>query len=181
MNRRKLLKSVAGGVTLGLAGCIARQSSTDATNGNETTNNSEDKTDHENRTENEGSGTDTDSDGTQSGKQQSTLAKKSFNVVSSGCGKEKIETNASFEGRTVQVTGTISGSNSCYTAELKDVTLEQDTLTVRIRSFENKNNELCSMCLSNIEYNTTCTFEDELPNRVVVVHNGKEAMSKRRS
>lgn len=180
MNRRKLLKSVAGGVTFGLAGCIARQSSTDATKESETTDNSEDKTDHENRTENEGSGTDTDSGGTQSGK-QSTLAKKSFKVVSSGCGKEKIETNASFEGRTVQVTGTISGSNSCYTAELKDVTLEQDTLAVKIRSFENKSNELCSMCLSNIEYNTTCTFEDELPSRVVVVHNGKQAMSKRRS
>lgn len=202
MNRRTLLKSVVGSVTLGLAGCIARKSSTDRHNTNRTSNtgahdssDSSDSSDggdisdindiidgtdgtdgnEETETDNATNKTLTDS------KSGPALVKRSFDIVSSECGGRKRKTRVSFDNHTVRVTGTIRGSNSCYTAELKNCTFEQGTLTMNVRSFKPDTNELCSMCLKQIEYDTMCVFENGLPKRVDVLHNGARVTSKQRN
>lgn len=196
MNRRTFIRSFVGGIVLGGSGCLAQRSSTDSDGqSNETTPATEENDTTGGNGSNEGNGTneedgagnetgDTDDTGDGSPtkpKSEPTLVKRSFNIVSGVCGNGKRETRVTFDDHSVHVTGTISGQNSCYTAELKNATLEQETLTVDVRSFENDTNELCSMCLKEIEYDATCTFENGLPKRVVVAHNDTQVTSEKRT
>lgn len=189
MNRRMFLETVVGSVAVVSSGCLAQRSSTDADEQNsDTTPATEENATSENGANGENSTNERDAGNTGDGNpaksepgSKPTLVKRSFNIVSGVCGKGKSETRVSFDGRSVRVTGTISGQNSCYTAELKNATLEGDTLTVNVRSFEKDTNELCSMCLKEIEYDTTCTFENGLPKRVVVTHNSSQVTRETRT
>jgi hypothetical protein len=139
----------------------------------------------------ETSDTSTDNSGTDEGRddptstskpeQEPSLVVHSFGIVSAGCGTGKNGASISFDDHTVRVRGTIGGKNSCYTAELKNAALDRGTLTVAVRSFETENSGVCAMCLKNIEYESAYTFEDGLPKRVAVVHNGTQASVKQKS
>lgn len=183
MNRRTFLGTVVGSVAVVSSGCLAQRSNTDAAgqNGDTTPATGENAT-RENGTNERDAGNTGDGNPAKSEPGSNpTLIKRSFNIVSSVCGKGKSETRVSFDGRSVRVTGTISGQNSCYTAKLKNATLEGETLTVNVQSFQKDTNELCSMCLKEIKYDAMCTFENELPKRVVVIHNDSHVTSETRT
>lgn len=188
MKRRTLLKGVACGTVMGFAGCLNQgdvgaggRNNTDSANTDNSSGEADDngdRTTDNNGTETGRDGETTDSDGTpRPSKQKSTLINHSFEIISSGCGTNNGEINASFTDHTVRVTGSIRGKNSCYTAELKNVTCEQGTLTATVRSFETKSSGMCAMCLTNIKYESTYTFDGGLPERVVVTHNDKQVLN----
>lgn len=155
MNRRALLKTIGGSATFGLAGCITQQSSMSPEQSNDTESDAED--------------TD-DGDGP-------TLQDRSFTVVSAECGTGKNESSASFETNSVRVSGTIPGSDSCHTAELKHVACEQDTLTVSVAAYKQESDTPCSMCVTDVEYDATFDFESDLPHRIVVLHDEEEVLN----
>lgn len=161
MNRRALLKTIGGSATFGLAGCITQQSSMSPEQSNDTASDAED-TD---------TATDTnDGDGP-------TLQDRSFTVVSAECGTGKNESSASFETNSVRVSGSIPGSDSCHTAELKHVACEQDTLTVSVAAYKQESDTPCSMCVTDVEYDATFNFESDLPHRIVVLHDEEEVLN----
>lgn len=106
------------------------------------------------------------------------LAGRSFEVVSNDCGQGRNEADATAEGRTVTVTGTIDGSNTCYTARLKGVSLDGSgtTLRVDVESYvpESDGTRACGQCIVDIEYESTFEFEDGRPDEVVVRHDGEQ-------
>jgi hypothetical protein len=209
MKRRTLLKSVIGGTAIGFAGCLNQGSDIDGGGGDTTdpdkTGRNNGKTEERNtdsgggNNENSSGGsTDNSTDGTDGGngstgdgsedstdrtttaKPKPALVNSSFEIVSAGCGTNDREINISFTDHTVRVTGSIRGKNSCYTAELKNISFEQGTLTVTVKSFEPQSSDTCAMCLKTIEYESTHSFEGGLPERVAVTHNDTRMTSVRR-
>jgi hypothetical protein len=137
-------------------------------------------TDGDTETNGGGNGSGADRTSTPSSNQEPALIDSSFEIVSSGCDVNNKGINVSFNDHTVRVTGCIRGKNSCYTAELQKTTVEQGTLTLTVRSFETESSGMCAMCLKNIEYESTHTFEGGLPKRAVVIHNGKQVLNAKR-
>jgi len=87
-----------------------------------------------------------------------------------------------FGERSVTVTGTIPGSNSCYTARLDAVTIDDDTLHVRIESFEDRGeNDGCYTGIVGIDYELRVERDSPLPARVSVEHNAEPVETDRRS
>lgn len=71
----------------------------------------------------------------------------------------------------VTVEGTIRGNNGCYTAELAGASLDDGTLAVRVRAYEDRDeDELCTQALVGIGYRATVAVAGRGPDRVVVVH-----------
>lgn len=103
------------------------------------------------------------------------LAGRSFEVVSNECGQGRNEADATADGRTVTVTGTIDGSNTCYTARLDGASLDGETLRVDVESYvpESDETRACGQCIVDIEYEATFEFEDGRPDEVVVRHDGE--------
>lgn len=167
MNRRALLKTIGGSAVFGLAGCLTRRDDSGTEQPNNTTQSPEDTGDN-------------DTTGTDSGSPGPRLTNSSFEVISTECGTEKAESSAAFESNSVRVSGTINGSNTCYTAKLERVTCEEKTLTVSVQSYERETDDLCSMCVTDIEYEASFEFENGLPQRTVVVHNGSEVLNEPR-
>jgi hypothetical protein len=209
MKRRTLLKGVIGGTAIGFSGCLnqgsdiaggknktdpdetdnntdkAKERDTDSGGGGNNENSSGESTDNSNDGNDGGNSQTGDSSGdstdeTTPSKPKPALVNSSFEIVSAGCGTNSGKINTSFTDHTVRITGSIRGKNSCYTAKLKDTSFEQRTLTVTVRSFETKSSDTCAMCLKNIEYESTHTFEGGLPKRVVIIHNGTQMTSMKR-
>lgn len=165
-------------------GTSTNTTETDGTNTDSEETDSTDGTDETSDTSTDNSSTDDGGDdptSTSKPEQEPSLVDHSFEIVSAGCGTGKNGASISFDDHTVRVRGTIGGKNSCYTAELKNAALDRGTLTVTVRSFETENSGVCAMCLKNIEYESVYTFEDGLPERVAVVHNGTQASVKQKS
>ncbi|RRJ33751.1 hypothetical protein [Halocatena pleomorpha] len=163
MNRRALLKAIGGSATFGLAGCTTRRSS----RGTE-----------QNDTRPETATTDAGDTTTDTG--TSVFTNRSFDVISTECGAGTNESSASFETARIRVTGTITGSDSCYTAKLKRATSKAGTLTVSIQSYKRENDGPCSMCLTDIKYDAVFEFKNEAPRRIVVLHNDTEVLNESR-
>ncbi|UPM42764.1 hypothetical protein [Halocatena salina] len=160
MNRRALLKIIGGSATFGLAGCITRRSSRGS--------------------EQNDSGSDTGDTDTATDADSPTLTNRSFDVVSTECGAGTNESSASFETARIRVSGTITGSDSCYTAKLKRVVNETGMLTVSIQSYKRESDSPCSMCLTDIKYDAVFEFENEPPQQVVVLHDDTEVLNESR-
>lgn len=107
----------------------------------------------------------------------SSVAGTSFEVVESDCGEGTDAATVSF-GDHVAATGTIRGSNTCYTAELEaaDYDGEADRLTVRVRSYvpESEGTPACGQCIVDVDYEAEVRFDGSLPGTVAVEHNGQE-------
>ena len=102
-----------------------------------------------------------------------TLGDTSFEITDTGCGQPTSEAGVSFdEENAITITGTISGSNACYTATLADVSYDPETgaLEVTVSSMQKQGAEACAQCIVEIDYEATVSFEGGLPATVRVVH-----------
>jgi hypothetical protein len=118
--------------------------------------------------------TTTEADETEATDQKPTLADTSFEQLDSGCGQPKNEASVSFEEQdgSIDVTGTIPGSNACYVAELADASYDSETgtLELTVSSVEKEGADACAQCITEIDYEATFAFEGGLPASVRVVH-----------
>ncbi|WP_276299833.1 hypothetical protein [Halorussus lipolyticus] len=103
-----------------------------------------------------------------------TLAGTTFELTDAGCGQPTNEAEVGFdaESGSVSVTGTISGSNACYVAELADAGYDPETgtLELTVASMQKDEAGACAQCIVEIDYEATASFEDGLPAEVRVVH-----------
>lgn len=194
VNRRTLLRrALACGVVLA-AGCVGDEPAPGDGQSGSPTGTEPPDADRDDATE---SGTDdvnstddataTDGDGATQSPSPSDgdprLAGRSFEVVSNECGQGRNEADASADGRTVTVTGTIDGSNTCYTARLESASLDESgaTLRVDVESYvpESDGTPACGQCIVDIEYESTFEFEDGRPDEVVVRHDGEHVATVR--
>lgn len=168
--RRLLIIGSSIGVSL-VAGCTEETEtggSDDHQNGNVNPNsdtNQSDRTDDPEHSQSNGSNpTETD--------QAMTVERTSFEVVSrnSGAGKQNVVIDTNEE--TVHIEGIITGRTSCYTADLKDVIIEDGDLHIHVESYDaSDEDELCTEALVDIEYRAEIILSD-VPATVTVSHNG---------
>jgi hypothetical protein len=171
MERRQLLArfgAVLGAASLG--GCLSQyqEIAGEAGNGDET---EEDETTTENGTDDS---EETTTEGTAVGKD--LPADPTFTVTDSGCGQLTNEASVAFDAAdtTVTVTGTIGGSNACYTAELAAASYDSEAgaLDLTVASKREEGPDACADCIVAIDYEATFDFEDSLPATVTVTHDG---------
>lgn len=192
MNRRRLLRGLAGTGAFALTGCLAddpasdgpadgtddgSDSATTDTRTPEDTDSSYDGTDSPDHTETPAGDTVTPTDTTTDPPSETPEARsvtdQSLTVHSSGCGTLASEATIGFEDATVVVDGTIDGSQACYTAELDEVTYDPapDELTVAVAAVRTApDDQPCADCIAEIEYSTRVSFDGGLPGSVTVVH-----------
>ncbi|MFB6299590.1 MAG: hypothetical protein ABEH65_04950 [Halobacteriales archaeon] len=90
--------------------------------------------------------------------------------------------SVTFENQTIIVTGTILGSNSCYTARLGTVTIENGTLLVRIESYEDADeNKGCREVIIGINYEVNIEINGDPPSAVTVDHNDEHVTTEQLS
>lgn len=101
------------------------------------------------------------------------IVDRSFDEGGSECGEGTDRAEVTRGDDRVDVAGTISGRNSCYTAELAEATYddEADELTVAVRSYEDSDGGYCQQCIVDIDYRAAVEFRDGTPGEVTVVHN----------
>ena len=101
---------------------------------------------------------------------------QSFRVVDSACGQGANRAEVSRGEDRVDVDGTISGRNGCYTAELEAATYDDgaDELTVAVRSYDDSDGGYCQQCIVDIDYRASVEFREGTPETVTVVHNGDQ-------
>jgi hypothetical protein len=179
MRRRRFLSTVGAAATLGLAGCAgseggdggdsgttdsptARPTTTDRATTNHTTT---DRT-----TTNHTTKPTTDTIMTD------PITSETFAVTDSGCGQQVNETTVTFDSgdRTVTVTGTIHGSDTTKTAQLRsasyDAAADRLTVTVETTRRTTSTTVVGAQCIVEIDYEATITLES-LPGEVAVVHD----------
>lgn len=102
------------------------------------------------------------------------LTSTDFEVLQQGCGNQVNEATIESGGDTVEITGTIAGSDACKTAELANVTYDPDAdeLQVTVATTDREDAGACAQCIVEIEYRATATFTGGLPPNVVVTHEG---------
>lgn len=103
-----------------------------------------------------------------------TMSTTDFTVLQVESGTEVDEASVGFQETTVSVTGTIWGADGCTTAELASADYDPDSgeLTVEIatKKEESTGDVACTQAIVEIDYEATVTFENGLPDRVVVTH-----------
>lgn len=98
------------------------------------------------------------------------VATRDFEVTRQECGTEVNTARVEAGDEQVTVTGTITGSDACKTAELKTASVEKGTLRVVVAAVNRADAGACAQCLSEIDYEATVSFEGGTPESVVVVH-----------
>lgn len=102
------------------------------------------------------------------------ITERSFEVVENVCGTGRDEASVERGSGRLTVRGTISGRNSCFTAELERVTYGAGAseLTVGARSFSDATErEACGQCLVDIGYRARVSYDAPDPETVTVLHN----------
>lgn len=106
------------------------------------------------------------------------LTDTSFTVESNDCGSPANRADAVADGRTVIVTGTIDGSDTCHTARLTDASVSEDgaALTLAVEAYvpASKATQACGQCIVEVDYRATVVFDRARPSLVVVTHDGKQ-------
>lgn len=107
-----------------------------------------------------------------------SLSDTEFEIIESGGGtrRDEVSIDTDEEELTVTVEGTLTGNNSCYTAELESAEYDavEDTFDVNVRSFEDRaEDEMCAQVITEIEYRLVAFFEGGIPGRTVVSHNNE--------
>lgn len=172
MKRRTLLRAVAAASAAGIAGCTGTgpggggpaDSPTDSPTGTPADSPTGTPAD---------SPTDTPTPTPTPGPPE--LTGQSFEVLDKGCGTGTDRATVKRNDQTVTVTGVISGSNGCYTAELERARYDAgaDELRVNVRSFDPGDEAACMQCIVDIDYRATFEFEGGRPGSVTVRHNGE--------
>ena len=126
-----------------------------------------------NVTDGESTTTEPTTDETTSG--ESTLTDSALEVTGAECGKPSNDASVEFVSGdgSVVVTGTIRGSNTCYTAEIADASYDPETgtLDVTVTSVQSDEADACAQCITEISYEATFAFDGGLPATVTVVHD----------
>lgn len=184
MNRRTLLRGLAGAAVLSLGGCTARDDGNGGPGDTPAPRPTESPTPASETTV---SPTDPTVTGTPPPTDAETptttptpaapgaVTGRSFSVGGVDCGQQRDGASVSWDrpDSTVTVTGTIWGRDTCSTAELAGVSLEDDTLTVTVRATRRASageTTACGQCIVEIDYEATVSFDRGLPGEVVVVH-----------
>lgn len=107
-----------------------------------------------------------------------SVVDREFEVIESGGGTRGDDVSIRFDADagTATVEGTIAGRNSCYTAELGGVGYESESGVLEVEIVtENKSSEgeACLSVITEIEYRLSVEFEDSLPSKTAVVHDGE--------
>ena len=111
------------------------------------------------------------------------LTDRSFEVTDQACGEGRSEATVSHEpldgqaGRVV-VDGVVTGRDSCYSARLADVAVEQgdeQTLRIAVEPYVPAENQGkgCADCIVDVAYQSTVSYEGAGPFTVVVEHEGE--------
>jgi len=116
--------------------------------------------------------TDNGPDGTGDGSTQTNWRTR-FEVVDVDTADVEESVTVAFESGAVHLSGTIRGSNTCYTARLGSVTTEDGALHVAVESYEDDEKEGCRDAIVGINYRVTIEGTDGRPEAVTVEHNGE--------
>lgn len=126
-----------------------------------------------------GNRTDDGSAGSTADNDQDGIRKSHFGVRGTDF-EFDVSAAATFDGDSVTVQGTIQGTNTCYTAKLDELTVENQTLLVNIVSYEDPDEgEVCGEALIGIGYEVVIEFDSEVPAEVTVQHDGQHVTSER--
>lgn len=104
------------------------------------------------------------------------LVDRSFEVGGTECGQGANRAAVSRGDDRVDVDGTITGRNGCYTAELEDATYdeESDELRIAVSAYDDSDEyEGCQQCIVDVDYRATFEFRDGTPEEVTVFHDGE--------
>lgn len=96
----------------------------------------------------------------------------SFSVSATRCGSQANRAAVTFGEGVVTVDGTLWGNDACYTGRLGSVSIDGDTLTVRVTAERPDDVRGCAQCISEIDYRATVEVASP-PSTVVVVHRGE--------
>lgn len=184
MKRRVLLRAAAAGGAGLLAGCVggeegrgATASPTESPTASPTaspTDSTDSPTDEPTDSPTERSTSTTE---TASGSRE--LTDSSFEVLDRSCGDGTNRASVDRGDDRVVVEGTIDGRNGCYTAELERARYDDgaDELTVDVRSYESDESDMCTQCITDIDYRGTFEFDEGTPDTVTVRHDGDRVTS----
>ncbi len=103
-----------------------------------------------------------------------TLNDFTFTLSERQSGTQTDSATVSVDGDTVVIEGTIWGKDGCQTARLPRVNYdsESDGLTVPVETTERADaGDSCTQAIVEIAYTATVTFENGLPDTVVVTHD----------
>lgn len=124
----------------------------------------------------------TDADGEDGQGDQGVVREMNIEIHSVDTGDVEESASVSIEGQTVRVTGTIRGANTCYTARIDEVNVEDSTLFVAIESYEDvEEGEGCRDAEVGIEYEAVVEVDGDPPSTVRVEHDGEEIEATERS
>ncbi len=179
MRRRRFLTGTAAAASLpAVAGCTQtgdrstdEPTETSDAAGDQSTDSSPDTTDTD-------AATPTDSGDTPTTVVADGLVNRSFTVTATGSGTERHDATVDFDtdATEVVVTGTIPGANGCKTAELGEVTYDEqaDHLSVTVRTVDKPDSDVCTQAIVEIDYEARFTFAESLPSQVAVTHDGSD-------
>lgn len=167
MKRRTLIRAVAAGGIGGITGCVGSEPDGGGSTDGPTESPTGEPTDTP-------TGTATPRSTPTSTPGPPRLTGRSFEVVDKECGNETNRATVEWAERTVTVTGVISGSNGCYTAEMRRAKYDsdEDELRVDVRSYNTNEDSKCIQCTVDIDYRSEFEFEGGTPETVTVRHNG---------
>lgn len=170
--RRFLITGSSVGISL-LAGCSEETDTGDSEYKRNENEDSDIDTNQADETDNHEYDQTNDSSSTEENRAM-TVEKSSFEVVSKNSGTGEQSAIIDANGKTIHIEGVITGRNSCYTADLRDVTSEGEDLRIHVESSDASNEgEVCTGALVDIEYTAEITLSD-VPATTIVEHNGDE-------
>jgi hypothetical protein len=181
MRRRRFLHAIAAGGALTVTGCLADGAPTGGTDEPTDTPHTDPGTDSGESGSTDTPHTDpgTDADDTASPEPRGSSGGSmgvSFSVRDQECGGQVDETTVSFDDG-VTVSGTIWGNDACYTATLRDVSLEEGALTLVVAAESDAGTDrMCAQCITEISYEASVSVsgtDDPDVVRVVHVHGGE--------
>lgn len=162
MNRRRALATLGGIAFTAAAGCLSAPANDGNGSPTDTT------------TETPGTDSPTETSPTDSPTPTTpVLADTTFEILDNRPDERLNEATVTVEDGAVVVTGTIFGSNGCYTARLADAVTNAGRLTVTVESYEDTGDgtPACTQAIVAIDYRLTATFEGSLPTAVEVRHD----------
>lgn len=165
MRRRDVLKYAGAATAVGMTGCL-----------------SEGNGEPGNQTDDGNDGNSTDDDGTGNDGDTTTVTDTSFSVVSRSEGGAEGSASYRFENGTLNIRGTILGSDACKTAELESAEYDEERGAVVVNvvtvNVEDANRRMCAEVITPVEYEVSIEFEGKQPS-VVVTHDGEEVEAER--
>ncbi len=101
-----------------------------------------------------------------------TLVDRSFTVEGVAPGNDS-RASANISEDEIELTGTITGSSSCQTAQLAGCCIIDEEFVAAIETVEPDDEEVCLPHLTEITYRARFQFEPASPQRVTVIHDDR--------